>query len=219
MRCLPCSRTSTSPTSRRTRRCLETAGCASPSSSTRSFTGRSRSASTSRICRLRGSATALNASAVVAARAMAGRYIPISLYVKTRRSRDESRRPASGRDALGRIGGPSALEPAILVRPSLGSGRIQARQGARDPLVQLGRGGEEDQGLLRGQPRGREQQDVRVRLGRYTLGEAEEPLHQALFEEREREPLVLRLDHEPPVEPLELEPNLRETEHASRPGG
>src|SRR4051812_49253976 len=40
-----------------------------PSSSTSSFTGRSPWASRSRICRRRGSATALNASVVVAARA------------------------------------------------------------------------------------------------------------------------------------------------------
>src|SRR5919199_2785718 len=70
----PSSRTSTAPTSRSTRRCLETCGCASPSSRTRSFTGRSRSAMRSRICRRRGSATALNASAVVAARATTALY-------------------------------------------------------------------------------------------------------------------------------------------------
>src|SRR5712691_4108341 len=69
-RCRPSSRTSTAPTSRRTRRCLDTCGWASPSRRTRSFTGRSPPARASRICRRRGSATALNASAVVAARAM-----------------------------------------------------------------------------------------------------------------------------------------------------
>src|SRR5919198_586576 len=65
----PSSRTSTAPTSRRTRRCLDTCGWARPSSRTRSFTGRSPPARTSRSWRRRGSATALNASVVVAARA------------------------------------------------------------------------------------------------------------------------------------------------------
>src|SRR3990170_5511597 len=216
MRCRPCSRTSTSPTSRRTRRCLDTAGCASPSSSTRSFTGRSRSETTSRICRRRASATALNAPAVVAARAMAGRYMPISLYVKPTARSPSRRWPASGRDALGRVGGPPALEPAVLVRPSLGSGWVQARQGARDPLVELDGGVEEHRDLLRGEQRSREQEDVPVRLGGDAVGQGEEPLHQALLEEREGEPLVLGLDPEPPVEPLELEPHLRQAENGSR---
>src|SRR3954470_17063849 len=69
LRCRPSSRTSTRPTSRSTRKCLETCGWASPSRTTRSLTGRSPPARTSRISRRRGSATALNASAVVAARA------------------------------------------------------------------------------------------------------------------------------------------------------
>src|SRR2546422_3939458 len=69
IRCRPSLRTPTSPTSLSTRRCLETNGCARPISLTRSFTGRSPPERTSRICRRRGSATALNASAVVAARA------------------------------------------------------------------------------------------------------------------------------------------------------
>src|ERR671915_202992 len=68
-RCRPSSRTSTAPTSRSTRRCLDTCGWARPSRPTRSFTGRSPPARRSRIWRRRGSATALNASAVVAARA------------------------------------------------------------------------------------------------------------------------------------------------------
>src|SRR5829696_10296873 len=72
-RCRPSSRTSTAPTSRSTRRCLDTCGWARPRSETRSFTGRSPPARTSRICRRRGSATALNASVVVAARATAQR--------------------------------------------------------------------------------------------------------------------------------------------------
>src|SRR5205823_79474 len=74
IRCRPSSRTPTSPTSLSTRRCLETNGCARPISLTRSFTGRSPPERTSRICRRRGSATALNASAVVAARAMIELY-------------------------------------------------------------------------------------------------------------------------------------------------
>src|SRR6478736_5514605 len=65
----PSSRTSTRPTSRRTFRCLDTCGWPSPSCATRSPTGRSPSTNTSRISRRRGSATALNTSAVVAARA------------------------------------------------------------------------------------------------------------------------------------------------------
>src|SRR5688572_27385454 len=83
-RCRPASRTSTAPTCRSTRRCFETCGWASPSCATSSFTGRSPPARTSRICRRRGSATALNASAVVATRAMDELYIPISVYVKWR---------------------------------------------------------------------------------------------------------------------------------------
>src|SRR5229473_2765188 len=79
-RCRPSSRTSTAPTSRRTRRCLDTCGWASPSTRTMSFTGRSPPARTSRICRRRGSATALNASAVVAARAMGKSYTHIGMY-------------------------------------------------------------------------------------------------------------------------------------------
>src|SRR3954467_5899968 len=67
----PSSRTATAPTSRSTRRCLDTCGCARPTSATRSPTGRSPPARASRISRRRGSAMALNASAVVAARAMA----------------------------------------------------------------------------------------------------------------------------------------------------
>jgi hypothetical protein len=51
-----------------------TCGWASPSARTSSFTGRSPPARASRICRRRGSATALNASAVVAARATQQSY-------------------------------------------------------------------------------------------------------------------------------------------------
>src|SRR5262249_44786614 len=76
----------TAPTSRRTRRCFETCGCARPSRSTRSFTGRSPPARASRICRRRGSATALNASVVVAARAMRQDHIPIWEYVNGARA-------------------------------------------------------------------------------------------------------------------------------------
>src|SRR5687768_18178491 len=74
MRCRPLSRTSTSPTSLSTRKCFDTCGCATPRSATRSFTGRSPRARRSRISRRLGSATALNASVVVAALAMGRRY-------------------------------------------------------------------------------------------------------------------------------------------------
>src|SRR4051794_27372793 len=67
----PSSRASTRPTSRSTFRCLDTCGWPTPSAATRSFTGRSPPIRTSRISRRRGSATALNTSAVVAARATA----------------------------------------------------------------------------------------------------------------------------------------------------
>ena len=70
IRCRPSSRTCTSPTSRSTRRCLDTCGCARPSRRRGRSPAARPSASRSRICRRRGSATALNASAVVAARAM-----------------------------------------------------------------------------------------------------------------------------------------------------
>ena len=68
--CLPLRLTLTSPTSRNTRRCFETEGCSKPSLLTMSPTGRSPSARNSRISRRRGSATALNPSEVVDARAM-----------------------------------------------------------------------------------------------------------------------------------------------------
>ena len=80
----PESRTSTAPTSRRTRRCLDTCGWASPSSCTRSLTGRSPPARRSRISRRRGSATALNASAVVAARAIWHSYSHIGMCFQVR---------------------------------------------------------------------------------------------------------------------------------------
>src|SRR5678816_4782605 len=68
--CLPLRLTLTSPTSRNTRRCFETEGCSKPSLLTMSPTGRSPCARNSRISRRRGSATALNPSEVVDARAM-----------------------------------------------------------------------------------------------------------------------------------------------------
>src|SRR5580692_8490365 len=73
-RCRPSSRTATTSTSLSTRRCFDTCGCASPSNRTKSLTGSSPSARASRICRRRGSATALKASAVVAARATKQSY-------------------------------------------------------------------------------------------------------------------------------------------------
>src|SRR5229473_3353870 len=80
--CRPSRRTLTRPTSSKTRRCFETDGCSSPSESTISPTGRSCSAIKFKISRRRGSATALNASEVVAARAIPAHYIPIWEYVK-----------------------------------------------------------------------------------------------------------------------------------------
>src|SRR5215210_4815931 len=77
---LPSPRTSTAPTSRSTRKCLDTSGWDIPSIRTSSFTDRSPEARTSRISRRLGSATALNASVVVAARAMRKLYIHIVIY-------------------------------------------------------------------------------------------------------------------------------------------
>src|SRR5579883_2479072 len=75
--CLPSRRTRTSPTSFRTFRCFETEGCSKPSAATISPTGRSCNARKLRISRRRGSATALKASDVVAARGM----VPIYSYI------------------------------------------------------------------------------------------------------------------------------------------
>lgn len=80
--CLPSRRTSTSFTSRSTRKCFDTEGCSNPSLITISPTDRSPVARNCNISRRRGSATALNASDVVAALAMPQRYIPIWEYVK-----------------------------------------------------------------------------------------------------------------------------------------
>ena len=81
-RCLPCLITATTPTLRSAPRCFETAGCGSPSATTSVPTARApHRASNSTICRRRGSAMALNTSAVVGARACFY-YIPIWEYVK-----------------------------------------------------------------------------------------------------------------------------------------
>src|SRR5687768_12151205 len=69
-----------------------------------SFTARSPSIRTSRICRRRGSATALNASVVVAARAMEEAYMPISAYVKHEPQTDA----ATVEDEVGRRRCPAA---------------------------------------------------------------------------------------------------------------
>src|SRR4030095_8336578 len=79
----PSRRTWTRPTSRRTRRCLETEGCSRPRESTISPTGRSSRARKARMSRRRASAMALKASKVVAARGTGGEYIPIWEYVKS----------------------------------------------------------------------------------------------------------------------------------------
>src|SRR5215203_5697163 len=105
-RCRPSSRTSTTPTSRSTRRCLDTCGCARPRRRTRSLTGRSPEARASRISRRRGSATALNASAVVAARATPTSYTHIGISA----TRSES--PERG-DAHRR----ARSQAAIIARP------------------------------------------------------------------------------------------------------
>src|SRR5438270_2599588 len=67
------------PTVRSTVRCLDTCGCATPNSSTRSPTERTRCARRSRISRRRGSAIALNASDVVAALATPASYSHIGI--------------------------------------------------------------------------------------------------------------------------------------------
>ena len=66
----PSLRMETKPTSLRTRRCLETAGCGNPRPWTMCATGRSCIARKLRILRRCGSATALKASDVVAALAI-----------------------------------------------------------------------------------------------------------------------------------------------------
>src|SRR3954471_18241890 len=68
--CRPLRRTCTRPTSRSTRRCLETDGWSSLIRPTMSPTGSSLTTSRPRISLRRGSATALNTSEVVAALAM-----------------------------------------------------------------------------------------------------------------------------------------------------
>src|SRR5262249_2199565 len=70
-RCLPAPRTRTSPTSRSTRRCLDACGWVISRSRASSVTGRSPPRSSTRIPRRCGSAIPLNASEVVAARAIA----------------------------------------------------------------------------------------------------------------------------------------------------
>src|SRR5438045_6564546 len=75
----PSRRTVTSPTSCRTRKCLETEGCSKPREATISPTGRSSRAKKLRISRRRGSATALKASEVVEARGMVQIYTHIGI--------------------------------------------------------------------------------------------------------------------------------------------
>src|SRR5262245_12957876 len=66
----PSRRCVTRPTFQSTCRCFETEGCSSSSASAISLTDRSSDAMSSRMCRRRGSATALKGSEVVAARGM-----------------------------------------------------------------------------------------------------------------------------------------------------
>src|SRR4051812_45395651 len=90
----PRSRTSTTPASRSTRRCLDTCGWLRPSCSTRSLTARSPAPIASTMSRRRGSAMALNASVVVAARAMSSTsYTDMGMC--------QDRTTAAVRDALG----------------------------------------------------------------------------------------------------------------------
>ena len=75
----PSARTSTRPTARSTPRCLDTCGWVRPSRSTSSPTVTSPVPMASRRSRRLASATALNASAVVAVRAMAPSYSDIGI--------------------------------------------------------------------------------------------------------------------------------------------
>jgi hypothetical protein len=77
--CLPFRRTRTNPTSRNTRRCFETDGCSIPNPATISPTGFSADAKKLKISLRRGSATALKASEVVAARAIPEIYTYIGI--------------------------------------------------------------------------------------------------------------------------------------------
>src|SRR5215218_7525747 len=113
-RCRPSSRTSTAPTARSTRRCLDTCGWASPSTRTRSFTGRSPPARTSRISRRRGSATALNASVVVAARATIESYTHIDICQAPR----SAARYASGSRSANDHGAAGWGDAGVVVDPN-----------------------------------------------------------------------------------------------------
>src|SRR5688500_14638678 len=140
-RCRPSSRTSTAPTSRSTRRCLDTCGWARPSSATRSLTGRSPPARTSRICRRRGSATALKASAVVAARATAAIIFP---YGNVSSLDDRDRQPLALVEH-GRLGHARQARDLLVGRGQLEQfgGRLDAEQprgglvGVDEPLVRV----------------------------------------------------------------------------------
>src|SRR5215467_5962691 len=148
MRCRPSSRDVTRPTARSTRRCFDTCGCARSSSSTRSFTGRSPLASTSRISRRRGSATALNASAVVATLAMGQLYAymgicqdarflgPVS--VPSAPARELKLLEASDETRIARDRTPQGLDPEQRKRPRA------IRHRAIEPPKRLGRVAEAD---------------------------------------------------------------------------
>src|SRR5262245_21550230 len=80
IRSRPLLHTETTPTLRSTLRCLDTAGCGRPMATTSAPTGSvPRRASTSRICRRRGSAMALKTSVVVAARGMSALYSHVGI--------------------------------------------------------------------------------------------------------------------------------------------
>jgi len=102
--CLPLLRTRTNPTRRSTFKCFDTEGCSMRNRTTRSPTGNSPPASKSKISRRRGSATALKASEVVAARAMSKNiYSDIGICQQRfrRKKRSPDRRNEPGQKITG----------------------------------------------------------------------------------------------------------------------
>jgi hypothetical protein len=102
----------TRPTSRSTRRCFETDGCASTRASTMSETGCSSAARKLRIARRWGSATALNTSELVAARGTPAIIFPLRNMSSPDQFNDacsEARLAASG-DTRSQIAGFSSVE-------------------------------------------------------------------------------------------------------------
>src|SRR6266536_339476 len=112
---------------------------------TRSFTGRSPPARTSRICRRRGSATALNASAVVAARAMGKSYTHIGIRQAWRPGSAE----VGGVDGVGR-----GAAAGVGDRPTPSLARAEAGLPRRHPVAPLHRVGAAGPLRPRGEPTG-----------------------------------------------------------------